>query len=128
MGRPRLSEYLLKLATDADELENYEYGPKNKRAKIQKMPARERAAALKRERDALLRRAGVTPAQRKRVLTGNSRAIAEAVIEELAKNSSTKEPLYGTGLAIVVPINGVHLQHVNASHPHLQYVTFPPEE
>ncbi len=127
MGRPRLAEYLLKLATDAEELENYEHGPKRMRAKLEKMPKRERDAALRRERDALLKRAGVTPAQRKRVLTGKSRAIAEAVIAELAKHSSTKDPLYGTALTMVAPINGVHLQHVTTWRPHLQTL-FPEEE
>jgi hypothetical protein len=123
MARPRLTEYLLKLATDAAELEKYECGPKTLRAKLEKMPARERATALKRERDALLKRAGVTPEQRRRVLTGNSRAITEAVMAELAKNSSTKEAFYGTGLAIVIPIAGAHLQHVPPPpHRHLQHV------
>jgi hypothetical protein len=125
MGRPRLTEYLLKLATDAAELENYEYGPKSRRLELENMPKRKREAALKIERDARLKRAGVTLAQRRRVLTGNSRQITAAVIEELAKNSSTAEAFYGTGLAIVVPINGAHLTHARRhnkrKHPHLTH-------
>ncbi|HYL28009.1 MAG TPA: hypothetical protein VEW74_09260 [Candidatus Nitrosotalea sp.] len=131
MGRPKLTEYLLKLATDADELEKYEYGPKKLRPKLEKLSKRQRDAELRRERDALLRRAGVTPEQRRRVLTGNSRIITETVIQELARYASTNDPMYGTGLAIVVPI-GQHLQtltghlqnHVRHHHAraHLQNV------
>jgi hypothetical protein len=133
MGRPRLTEYLLKLATDAAELEKYECGPAKLRRQLEKMTKRQREAALRREREALLRRAGVTPEQRRRVLTGNSRIIMETVIQELAKNSSTKDPMYGTGLTLVVPINNLrhkpHLQHHVRHHffrGHLQ--TLVPNE
>jgi hypothetical protein len=129
MARPRLTEYLLKLATDAAELEKYEYGPKKLRRELEKLPKRQREAALRRERDALLRRAGVTPEQRRRVLAGNSRVITETVIQELTKNASTSEPMYGTGLMLVIPI-GQHLQtlaghlqhHVRHHRGHLQTV------
>jgi hypothetical protein len=125
MGRPRLTEYLLKLATNAAELEKYDCGPKKLQVKLKKMTPREREIALNRERDALLKRAGVTPEQRRCVLSGDSRAITEAVIAELAKNSSTEDPFYGTGLAVVVPINGVHLQQ--AGRRHLQRVLLRPQ-
>jgi hypothetical protein len=123
MGRPRLTEYLLKLATDAEELELYEFGPERLRLKLATMTKRQRDAALKKNRDGLLRRAGITPEQRKRVLTGNSRAITETVVKELIENASTQDPFYGTGLAVVTPIGRAHLQvaHAHMHHAHLQH-------
>jgi hypothetical protein len=112
MARPRLTEYLLKLATDAAELEKYTLGPKNMRDKLKAMRDREREATLKRLRDGLLKSAGVNPELRKLVVTGKPHDIAEAVMQELAKNSSTKNPFYGTGLAVVIPINGPHITQI----------------
>lgn len=69
MAHPRLTEFLLKLATDPAALEKYR-------------------CANERERNELLEAAGLTPEQRKAVLGGNSRQITEQVTEELKRERS----------------------------------------
>jgi hypothetical protein len=68
MAQPRLTEYLIKLATDADALERHRRGNK-------------------REREVLMEAAGLTVEQQAAVLSADSRRITEEVIEELKRES-----------------------------------------
>jgi len=64
MAHPRLTAYLLKLATDPDELERYN-------------------AAEKAEREELLEAHGLTPRQRGALLSADSERITEEVLLEV---------------------------------------------
>lgn len=66
MTHPRLTEFLLKLATDPATLEKYQH-------------------ANERERNELLEAAGLNTEQRKAILSANTRQITEQVAEELKK-------------------------------------------
>jgi hypothetical protein len=69
MAKPRLTEYLLKLATDPVALDEYRN-------------------ADERGRDALMERAGLNPSQRKAVTSGDSQQIADEVVLELKTNAA----------------------------------------
>lgn len=104
MGRPRLTEYLLKLATDTAELDRYrklmsEAGhEKNKTAVV---------AYLTEEPTP-----GLTEEQAEAVAGNKSDRVIKLVLEELKKESSRPEnPFYGIGITIVVEANN-HVHHL----------------
>jgi DNA gyrase/topoisomerase IV subunit A len=86
MAQPRLTEYLLKLATDASTLERFR-------------------KANQSEREALMKAAGLSDVQREAVLSGVSRRITEQVAEELRKESSTGSHGGGVGEVIHLQIS-----------------------
>ncbi|MGC1380343.1 MAG: hypothetical protein WA814_04895 [Candidatus Baltobacteraceae bacterium] len=90
MGRPALTEYLLKLATDGDEYNGFVGG--DTPGKIERME-----------------KAGLNGDQCDAVLSGDAKLILAEVMEELECESSSKEKFSGNTLAIILPMD--HIQH-----------------
>ncbi len=91
MAKARLTEYLLKLATDSEALEKHRKGSEK-------------------ERVALMEAAGLSVTQRQAVLSGDSQRITEEVVKELGV-----EHLAGSGIYVQHPPGGgiyvqIHVQ------------------
>jgi hypothetical protein len=97
MGRPRFTEYLLKLATDADELQKYrairdghdKSTDFNSYLTQQPYP-------------------GLEPGQVEALKQNDSHKIVEAVVEELAQESANPDnPFWGIGITFTVECNRI---------------------
>ena len=98
MGRPRLTEYLLKLATDADELDKF------RKLRVAKGGPAKLHAYLTQKPEP-----GLTEQQAKAVYGHDSDAVVQAVHRELKKHSSRKkgDEFYGIGFTVVTQVNNV---------------------
>ncbi len=99
---PKLTEYLLKLATDHEEHRKYRAMLENPKM------AAELFAYLTRQPHP-----GLTAKQAEAIQGHDSRRVIEVVLEELAKESSRPEnPFYGIGVTFVADVNN----HVQIHH------------
>jgi hypothetical protein len=93
VAKPKLTEFLLKLATDLEVLKEFDSSDESRR----------------RVMDA----AGLTEKQKATLATRDSTKIVEEVIAELRECASTGQPFLGTGIMIVVPIVRHILEHIS---------------
>jgi len=104
MGRPRLTEYLLKLATDVAELDRYR--------KLMAEKGKEKNAVAVVAYLTEQPEPGLTKAQAEAVAGNQSDRVVRLVHEELkAESSRPDNPFYGIGITIVVEANN-HVQHL----------------
>jgi hypothetical protein len=99
---PRLTEYLLKLATDAKELARYR--------KLMCDREKKKSAVV----TYLMKqpRPGLTKAQADAVAGNDSHRVIQLVLAELkAESSRPDNPFYGIGITIVVEANN-HIHHL----------------
>ena len=98
---PKLTEYLLKLATDAQELHKY----RSVREEYEKGESVLNYFTTEPH-------PGLTAEQAKIILSHDSRKVVEAVNHELATESSRPDnPFYGIGITIMCEVNG-NIQHL----------------
>ena len=88
MGRPKLTEFLLKLATDVEVFQKFKKGNN-------------------RQRTDLMLSADLVDRQVDVVLKGDSRKIMEAVMHELEANAAGENAYAGATLAIVLAFDRV---------------------
>jgi 16S rRNA G1207 methylase RsmC len=88
MGRPKLTEFLLRLATDVEVFEKFKKGNNKQRADLMQV-----AELVDKQVDV--------------VLKGDSRKIVEAVMQELEANAAGENAYSGATLAIVLAFDRV---------------------
>ncbi len=95
MSGPVFIQYLLKLATDAEELQRYRDFKKRSGAEFNNY---------------LTSKVGLTAAQAEALLKNDSRRVLDEVLDELAKNNSrgkSKDPFYGVGVTFMTEYNHI---------------------
>ena len=88
MGKPYLTEFLLKLATESSLLDQFKGINETGQAEM-------------------MANAQLTAEQIEAVLTWDSRQIVEAVCEELESNASSSDGYAGTTLTIILPMDNL---------------------
>jgi hypothetical protein len=92
---PRLTEYLLKLATDAGELKKYRALRDEHREKLFDYLTSHAGA-------------GLTKEQAHAIQSHDSRRVVHAVTEELSKETSRPDnPFYGVAVTILCEVNNI---------------------